>query len=73
MKVWASTLEVNLPELGKISIAFTLRNNKLELSLQGNRVDAIEKLNASFPELASHLQASGTDIVSYKGAYHELP
>ncbi len=72
-KVWASTLEVNLPELGKISIAFTLRNNKLELSLQGNRVDAIEKLNDSFPELASHLQASGTDIVSYKGAYHELP
>lgn len=72
-KIWNSKLEVNLPELGKVSIMLTLRRNKLELNLQGNRVDTINRLNASFPELASQMHASGTDIVSYNSAYHELP
>lgn len=72
-KIWHSTLEVDLPELGKIAIAFTLNNNKLDLTLKGNKSDSIEKLNSRFNELASLMQASGTDIISYKSAYHELP
>lgn len=70
---WSSTLEIDLPELGKIAIAFTLNRNKLDLSLRGNKADTIEKLDTQFPQLASVLQSTGADIVTYKSSYHEFP
>lgn len=72
-KSWNSKLEIDLPELGKLAINLTLQHNQLALHLQGNRADTIDKLNANFPELASHLRKLGTDIVSYQSNYHELP
>lgn len=72
-RVWSSSLEVDLPELGKIAIAFTLHRNQLNLTLRGNKADSIDKLNAQFPQLVSVMQTLGTDIVTYESSHHELP
>ncbi len=70
---WHSRLEIELPELGKIVITFALQQNKLDLTLKGNKNDTITTLNARFPELLSMMRATGTDITSYKSMQDELP